>query len=215
MVKLCYSKGWRPIVLLRDFPFRQQFCQCCICRAVHCRHPGLGLPCPYVLALGIGRNRASQASAPCSYAVLFLLMPTALQQLGKQDFALLLSLEQKLTSARDRNLERLNHNPEIQRAGLRSGTAGITQQPYFQEIRINPMSFKPHRISSLLPSAPAPALRFPNLHVLPQFSAFPSGCLSNNLMVSFFSQPRQCKERVFRFRINLPNSTLPKGLHRH
>lgn len=133
MVKLCYSKGWRPVVPFRDFPFRQQICQCFICRAVLCKHPGLSLPCLYVLALSIGRNQAIQASAPCSHAVLFLLVPTALQELGKQDFTLLLSLEQKLTSSRERNLEMLNHNPEIQRAGFRSGMAGITQQPYFQE----------------------------------------------------------------------------------
>lgn len=69
-------------------------------RAVLCRHPGLSLPCPYGLALGVGRNRAIQACPPCSYAVLFL-VPTALQELGKHDFTLLLSLEQKLTSARE------------------------------------------------------------------------------------------------------------------
>lgn len=134
MVKLYYSKGWRPTVPFRGFPFRQQFCQCCICRAVLCKkHPGLTLPCLYVLALSIGGNQAIQASASCSYAVLFLLMPTALQELGKQDFTLLLSLEQKLTSARERNLEMLNHNLEIQRAGFWSGMAEITQQPYSQE----------------------------------------------------------------------------------
>ena len=56
------------------------------------------------------RGSSLQASPPGSYAVLLLLTSTALQELGKGDFTLLFSLEQKLTRARERNLGRLNHN---------------------------------------------------------------------------------------------------------
>lgn len=50
-------------------------------------------------------------------------MLAALQKLGRQDLPLLLSLEQNLTSARERTAEGLNHL-EIQEAGFKSGTAG-------------------------------------------------------------------------------------------
>lgn len=70
------------------------------------------LLCPASLSTGLAENPAPQAPAPCPHTVLFPLLLTALPELGKQDFILLLSLEQKRKSARERNP---NHNLEIQR----------------------------------------------------------------------------------------------------
>lgn len=103
----------------------------------------------------------------------------------------------------------------------RSGTAGTTQQPCFQEkcllLRsesiqwvlkhiISPLAVLCSSASSYVSKSTHATL----ILCLPQ-----SVCFSSNLMVSFFGHPCQCKEQVFHFRINFPSSTLPKGLHRH
>lgn len=87
----------------------------------------------------------------------------------------------------------------------RSGTAGTTQQPYFQEkclsLRsesiqwvlkhiISPLAVLCSSASSYVSKSTHATL----ILCLPQ-----SVCFSSNLMVSFFSHPCQCKEQVFSF----------------
>lgn len=86
MAKLCCQR-MESHCPTRDAPDRQWICPC-------------------------AGNPALQPPAPCPHTVLFPLLLTALPELGKQDFILLLSPEQKRTSTRERNL---NHNLEIQR----------------------------------------------------------------------------------------------------
>lgn len=209
MVKWCCSKRRKPIVPLRDLSLRAAVLPMSF--LLDC---ALQTPCAQFAQLACSSTlhhpeSSYPGSAPRSCAARFPLMLTALRELGRQDFTLLLSLEQNLTSARERTAEGLNHL-ETQRAGFRSGTAGRAGQPYRPEkalpaIRISPMGFK-HAIS-----LPADLCTCPSSEGSELTCATPVLCLSNHLTVSFFNQPCQCKEQVFHFRINLPNSTLPKG----
>lgn len=79
------------------------------------------------------------------YAVLFLLMLTALQELGKQDFILLLFLEQKVRSSRGRKKSRQVWH------GRNNPAALLPRKMLVAEIRIHPMSFKTYHISSCYP----------------------------------------------------------------
>lgn len=96
-------------------------------------------------------------------------------------------------------------NPE----GVRSGTAGITQEPHCQmksytEIRTREFENTSYPLRAVL-GLPAP-------HVLPQLC-----CLPSSSMVSFSSQPCPCRFFISGLMSPAPKASqrLPKGLHGH
>lgn len=95
----------------------------------------------------LGRQELSKITGRSypGYAVLFLLMLTALQELGKQDFLLLLFLEQKVRSSRGRKKSRQVWH------GRNNPAALLPREMLVAEIRIHPMSSKAYHISSCCP----------------------------------------------------------------
>lgn len=96
-------------------------------------------------------------------------------------------------------------NPE----GVRSGMAGITQEPHCQmksytEIRTREFENTSYPLRAVL-GLPAP-------HVLPQLC-----CLPSSSMVSFSSQPCPCRFFISGLMSPAPKASqrLPKGLHSH
>lgn len=155
------------------------------------------LLCPASLSTGLAGNPGLQAPAPCPNTALFPLLLMALPECGKQDFILLLSPEEKHTSARERNL---NPNLEIQRD---SGMAGITQEPhcqvksYTEDHGIKEFENISYPLRAVL-GLPAP-------HVLPQ-----PRCLPSSSVLSFSSQSCPCS----RFFISGLMSPTPKASQR-
>lgn len=155
------------------------------------RLPHRALLCPASLSTALAGNPRLQAPAPCPHTVLFPLLLTALPELGKQDFILLLSLEQKCTSDRERNL---NHNLEIQRdSGLAwQGSLRSLTAKWNPTLRSESGSLKTHPIPFVLSLGSQPNMCSPSSTAFQQFNSF-------LFQLALYTQ-------VFHFRINVPSS---------